>query len=187
MGMTGIFYALPEADAKAILERPERACCLWGSEPPSPPQPFFARLFGLKPPTAPIDPWRLAAEPKQCYVDKAWHGIHFLLTGTAWGGKGPLAFIATGGESFDFEDRELRVIDRLQVKEIAGALAALNLDELFSAAIPANFGANDIYPDIWSSEPKEECIGYVVDFLKDLVAFMQASATGNLAVIVQIG
>lgn len=186
MGMTGTFYALPEADAKAIFERPERACCLWGGEPPPPPQPFFARLFGLKPPTAPIDPWRLAAEPKRCEVDKAWHGIHFLLTGTAWGGKGPLAFIATAGESFDREDRELRVLYHAQVMEIAAALTALNLDELFRAAIPAEFAANDIYPDVWS-EPKEECIGYVVDFLKDLSAFMQASATANLAVIVQIG
>src|SRR5690349_11334743 len=32
-------------------------------------------------------------------LDKAWHGLHFLLTGTDWGGTPPLNFIVAGGET----------------------------------------------------------------------------------------
>lgn len=30
-------------------------------------------------------------------IDKAWHGLHYLLTGTAWEGAPPLNFLAAGG------------------------------------------------------------------------------------------
>src|SRR5690348_12146296 len=54
-------------------------------------------------------------------VDKAWHCLHFLLTGTAWGGEPPLNFVAIGGTEIGEEDvgygpargfasQELRVI-----------------------------------------------------------------------------
>jgi hypothetical protein len=35
--------------------------------------------------------------------DKAWHGIHFLLTGTAWEGTGPKASLLLGGKQSTFE------------------------------------------------------------------------------------
>src|ERR1700722_3238791 len=42
-----------------------------------------------------------AADAGEAYadldVDKAWHGLHFLLTGTAWEGAPPLDFIVKGG------------------------------------------------------------------------------------------
>lgn len=31
------------------------------------------------------------------YLDKAWHGLHFLFTGTAWEGDPPLNFLVSGG------------------------------------------------------------------------------------------
>jgi hypothetical protein len=30
-------------------------------------------------------------------VDKAWQGLHFLLTGSAWNGEPPLNFLVSGG------------------------------------------------------------------------------------------
>src|SRR5687768_10312786 len=66
------------------------------SPPPSP--SFIARLFGAEPaaksaargPDAlPLTP----AEGKQIDLDKAWHGIHFLLTGRADGGDKPANFL----------------------------------------------------------------------------------------------
>ena len=29
-------------------------------------------------------------------IDKAWHGIHYLLTGTAWGGDPPASWVIFG-------------------------------------------------------------------------------------------
>src|SRR3712207_3831611 len=37
-------------------------------------------------------------------LDKAWHGIHFLLTGTAWEGQEPLCYLLVGGEYIGDED-----------------------------------------------------------------------------------
>ena len=31
-------------------------------------------------------------------LDKVWHGIHFLLTGSAWEGEEPLCYLVNGGE-----------------------------------------------------------------------------------------
>ena len=31
-------------------------------------------------------------------LDKAWHGIHYLLAGTEWEGTGPAAFLLAGGK-----------------------------------------------------------------------------------------
>jgi hypothetical protein len=42
-------------------------------------------------------------------VDKAWHGIHYLLTGTAWEGDPPLDFIVKGGSQVgDVDDGALK-------------------------------------------------------------------------------
>ena len=36
-------------------------------------------------------------DPADVYeLDKAWHGLHYLLTGAAWEGKAPLNFINAG-------------------------------------------------------------------------------------------
>src|SRR5688572_1450142 len=66
-------------------------------------------------------------------VGKAWHCLHYLLTGTAWEGEPPLNFIAIGGiEVGDvdvgygparaFRNRELRIISE--------ALEQISADDL---------------------------------------------------------
>ena len=37
-------------------------------------------------------------------LDKAWHGIHFLLTGSAWEGEEPLCYLLAGGQEVGDED-----------------------------------------------------------------------------------
>jgi hypothetical protein len=38
---------------------------------------------------------------KSCSLEKAWHGLHYLLTGTAWETDGPAAFIVAGGREIE--------------------------------------------------------------------------------------
>src|SRR5205809_3698611 len=55
-------------------------------------------------------------------VDKAWHGLHFLLTGAANEERPPLDFLVTGGEEIGDEDvgyGPARAYHSLQVREIA--------------------------------------------------------------------
>src|SRR3954465_1696563 len=59
-------------------------------------------------------------------LDKAWGCLHYLLTGTARDGEGPLAFLLKGGTPVG-EERGLgpaRVFRPLEVAAIAEALAA---------------------------------------------------------------
>src|SRR5688500_16813482 len=62
-------------------------------------------------------------------LDKAWHGIHYLLTGTAWEGDPPLNFLVTGGrEAGDEEDGygPARTVTPAETGETASALAPLS-------------------------------------------------------------
>ena len=121
-------------------------------------------------------------------VDKAWQGIHFLLTDSAWEGSGPLAFILHGGREID---QDLGYgpphgFSSAEVKEIAGALDPIQPDALFAKADQAKFNAEDIYPSIWD-ESKEECIGYVTDSFAALKKFIQETAAANRALVTYIG
>src|SRR4051812_40770621 len=59
-------------------------------------------------------------------IDKAWHAIHFLLTGTAWEGEPPLDFLAIGGTEIgeDLGYGPARGLVSSQVRELATALEA---------------------------------------------------------------
>src|SRR5438270_9992408 len=103
MSMIGCFYALKAQDLEAIIEQPARIKTLWNVPVimPKPPS-LLGKLFGAKdvaPP--PSDPWNPSEKPQEFDVDKAWHGIHFLLTDSDWEGEGPLAFILHGGREIN--------------------------------------------------------------------------------------
>ena len=71
---------------------------------------------------------RALAEPNahQLDLDKAWHGLHFLFTGTAWEGTEPANFLLSGG--IDLGDDEswgpVRGLEPEVVRRIAAFLAA---------------------------------------------------------------
>lgn len=190
MGMTGCFYALGDDDLQAILNQPSRIQGLWADELMSPPPglgpSFLARWFGFgnaAKKTA-IDPWRPGEKADVCDVDKAWHGIHFLLTGTSWEGEGPLAFMLQGGREIEFEMGygSPHAFFSDEVRQIAAALAELDLEALYDQANPAEFAKEDIYPMIWD-EPKEDCIGYLIEYLRELQTFVQKAADSHQALI----
>jgi hypothetical protein len=55
-------------------------------------------------------------------VDKAWHGIHFLLTGAAWGDNRPECFIVASGREIGDDDvgyGPARGFTSSEVKQIA--------------------------------------------------------------------
>lgn len=54
---------------------------------------FFAKLFTSTQRTESISIEARASTD----LDKAWHGIHYLLTETAWEGNEPLNFLVQGG------------------------------------------------------------------------------------------
>lgn len=192
MSMIGCFYALRDEDLEAIVKNPKLIHCLWGGEPMAPANPsFFSRLFGAKaPPTSPRQEWKLSEAPIEFDVDKAWQGIHFLLTGSDWEGEGPLAFILHGGREID-EDLGYgspHGFTAKEVKEIDAALKGVDEEALYERADPKEFTKNEIYPQgFWESESKEECISYALDNLRDLKKFVSETAQSGRALIAYIG
>jgi len=122
-------------------------------------------------------------------IDKAWHAIHFLLTGTAWDGEPPLNFLAIGGTEIgdDLGYGPARGLAASQVRELATALDALPADILLERFNPAAFTAADIYPDIWDRSPEDDDTrGYVERYYDELRTFVLDAGTKGEALLISI-
>ena len=135
---------------------------------------FLARLFGRAP--APVNgPTTLPLEPGEGSVtdlDKAWHGIHYLLTGTAWDGVPPLDALVSGGREIadiDVGNGAPRTLTATETRAFANALATLSEAELRGRFAPAEMMKLEIYPEIWDRDPSEDdTLGYLLEYLTRL-------------------
>jgi hypothetical protein len=127
-------------------------------------------------------------------VDKAWHGIHCLLTGTAWEGEPPLGFIVSGGQEIGDVDvgyGPARGFTSAEVRAIAGALSALDRDALLARYDPAAMNQLEIYPaspDGWPPRDKDEdgLIEYLTDYYDMLRDFVLGAAKEGEALLVYL-
>ena len=119
-------------------------------------------------------------------LEKAWHGLHYLLTGSAHAaGSSPLSFILTGGREIgpDVGYGPARLLQKERVRELDASLRELTIDDLWARFDPERMSADQVYPDIWD-EPEEELkeeYGWYFDELKSFVS--NASDSGDALVI----
>lgn len=97
-------------------------------------------------------------------LDKAWHAIHYLLTGSAWEGEAPLNFICQGGQEVGDIDTgygPARALGADEVLDIANALEGIDAAVLAQRFDPEEMEKLEIYPSIWQDEPDalEFCTG----------------------------
>jgi hypothetical protein len=90
-------------------------------------------------------------------MEKTWHGVHYLLTGTAWEGEPPLNFLLAGGREVDIEvgQAPVRTHTSAETQAIATALSAVSDDELRARYDPAEMMRLEIYPEVWDRRPEE--------------------------------
>jgi len=125
--------------------------------------------------------------PSTLEIDKAWHGIHFLLTGNPWGGEPPLKYIVLGGKALGKKGLGYglpQYITSGQVKEAAKGLSEISMDELRKRYNPDRFFDVDIYPGIW--DEGEEALDYLLGFFPDIVEFFESAAKNDQAIIFAI-
>src|SRR5947208_14753881 len=101
MGMIGSFYSVTDADLAALVEKPVRVWKLMGMGAEAFSEgkvSFLGRLFGKAAArkAQESDGWVPEEEMEMTDVDKAWQGIHCLLTGDVGEGEHPLGFILYG-------------------------------------------------------------------------------------------
>lgn len=120
-------------------------------------------------------------------LDKAWHAIHFVLTGEVYGGEGPLAQAVLGGVPIGDEDvgygpaRGLPVGD---VKAVASALAQVSESDLRAKFDAGALTEAEIYPQIW--DEGDEALDYVLDNFLEVQRFYQDAAAKDMAAILFI-
>lgn len=119
-------------------------------------------------------------------LDKSWHGIHYLLTGTAWRiGEGADAAILGGAEiGQDGGYGPARLLDQSTVRAVATALDALDVEVLRARFDPAAMAAAEIYPAIWTNGVDE--LDYLMSHYTQLRRFYHAAAANGQAVLLAI-
>lgn len=120
-------------------------------------------------------------------IDKAWHAIHFMLTGQLYGGEGPLAQAVLGGVPIGDEDvgyGPARGLSAADVKEVASALEVLSKSDLRAKFNAEALSEAEIYPEIWVEG--DESLDYVLDNFFELQRFYQDAAAKDMAAILFI-
>ena len=123
-------------------------------------------------------------------LDKAWHGIHYLLTGTAWEGAEPLNFIVRGGNEVGDVDvgyGPARVLRSDDVKGITAALKDIDISVLRKRFNPGEMMSLDIYPAIWDRDQEDDdTLGYCIEYYNELYRFLSNAARNSMGVVLYI-
>ena len=187
--MIGNFKLTSDADINALIDRPKRIeKYLYGEafSVTEPARGFFKWFSKSKPHE--IDDWEPECSGDELDVDKAWHGIHYMLTGKPWEGIEPWSFVVTGGVGIGDVDvgyGPARAFGSEQVSQIDEALSSLSDEEIKRRFDPDKLRENKIYPEIWD-ESFDDCFAYVLSYFNDLKEFVSKAAKNNNAMIVYI-
>ena len=125
-------------------------------------------------------------------LDKAWHGIHYLLTGGAWNGEPPLNALVAGGEELVDRDEEWgygppRAFRSAETVTFGDALDALSNDELSSRFDPVDMLAKEIYPEIWDRDPEDDdTLAYLMENVDELRQFIRRAAAERQGLLIAI-
>ncbi|MDX2092364.1 MAG: YfbM family protein [Kofleriaceae bacterium] len=148
------------------------------------PSGITATLYGYEDENEGVDEDRLHID-----VDKAWHGIHFLLSGDAWEGTLPHGFIMAG-EPIGDEDvgyGPARGLTASEVRRVAMALLAIDEPKLRSRFDSAAMMAAEIYPQIWDRDPdRDDTLGYLLEHFGVLQQFVKDAAEAGDAMPIYI-
>ena len=123
-------------------------------------------------------------------VDKAWHCLHFLLTGTADGGEPPLNFILGGGREVGDEEvgyGPARAFSAQEVAEIARALEPIDRSWLVAKFDAGQMDRLEIYPDVgqWSEvDPgSEDSFGYYFGGFESIKSLVRQGSSAGLGML----
>lgn len=124
-------------------------------------------------------------------IGETWHGLQYLMTGTAWEGAAPLDFLVRGGEDvgdIPSDEGTARVFQPAEVRQLSEALHGLSLDTLRHRFDARRMEQLDIYPGHWDEpledeDPLEELLSYFAELRR----FVSQVAQRGDALLVHIG
>ena len=120
-------------------------------------------------------------------LDRAWHALHFLFTGTDWEGEFPPCFLMLGGAEVGKVDAghgPARIFDAALTARIDGYLQSLDEAELKGRFDPARMTGLSIYPEIWDEAKVDELWDYVAGHFHEVKGFVRDTAAAGKALLV---
>jgi hypothetical protein len=200
MSMCLRLVALSDANIARVLQDPP---LVWRVVAPDDPEPYAAaradelkptllsKLFGGAERTGTRPDVKMSsAEGFSTDLDKAWHGIHYLLSGTAWEGEHPRNFLVSGGTevgTINVGYGPARVLTAAETREALDALRAVSDDDLKARFDQQDMLAKQIYPEIWARKPEEDdTLGYLMEYVQTLRGFLSQAVDQGLGIVVYI-
>ncbi len=113
-------------------------------------------------------------------LDKAWHGLHYILTESAWEGEEPLRSVILGGTEIgeDLGYGAARIIDAGKVKEISKALKETS-EEMLKSRFDLNKMINLGIYGIGSDDDLE----WLEDAFEEIAEFYEGAASNDRSVV----
>ncbi|MFN3150617.1 YfbM family protein [Bremerella sp.] len=117
-------------------------------------------------------------------IDKAWHGIHYMLSGDAWGGELPLANVVLGGTEIgdDAGYGPALYITAEEVQVVADALRDITPENFRARYDAAAMKKNEIYPGFWD-EAGDDVVDYLASWFDTLRDYYIDAASKGLAML----
>ena len=204
MGMTCTVYRATDEEIDVLLEQPAGLIDFLDRDDALTPRVRTVRpkgLLGLALRLFPITITEVVPDPRadvaprvidrdhSVDIDKGWHGLHFLFTGTADGGEEPACYLVRGGEDLD-DEGQARALRPDQVRRFAEYLSTVDAAELSRRYDPARMAKLEIYPEaIWTrrAPEKDSPQEWLLECFADLRRFVSQVAAAHEGVIIHIG
>lgn len=182
MGVSCILKSATDEQLRLLQRDPRLVQAFFDGEAEPEPASFWQRLFRR---SGAIPPAILEqADSMETDLDTAWHGLHFLFTGTAEAGDLPAAFLFKGGREVGQAGQ--RAISAAEAREIKEHVHSLSEEDLRARFDPDRMTELDIYPkEIWKRDP-DESFGYLLANFEVLQAFSRDVVDENQGFVVWI-
>jgi len=203
MGMTCALYRATESEIDRLIKEPAAVSSFLDPDDGSAPRVRTVRLKGLsglilrlfpititEATSEPVEGAPLPAEDpdRSLDIEKAWHGLHFLFTGTADEGEEPTCYLVRGGEDLD-DEGQTRALRPHQVRRFADYLSALTSAELARRYDPERMSKLEIYPDgIWMrpASAGDSPLEWLLECFSEVREFTGRAAATDHGMIIQV-
>jgi hypothetical protein len=120
-------------------------------------------------------------------LQKSWHGLHFVLNGSAEGGREPLNFLLDGGLPVgeDMGYGPARLFSPKQVASLAKTLEAITPEEFDRRFDVEALAAEEVYPRIWD-ERREDLLAEYQGYFGELRKLVREAARGGRGLLVSL-
>jgi hypothetical protein len=116
-------------------------------------------------------------------IEKAWHGVHWLLCGTPMEAPPPLGDVILGGDELgdDVGYGPARVLDAVRTAAVAAALEGLPAEDVADRFDAVRLDADEIYPSGWDEQGRREWL--VAEYARVRDFYLGAAAEGRSVVL----